>query len=171
MKIYKLSFVFILIISQTVNALPLGSHRFHTSLMRIDYNAEGKIFEITIQIFSHDLTAVLKDKNGKPVDLEKTPDVDKLIFDYLGANFVLTAATGEAKTLKWVGKEFDADSVRIYLETNSAENLEGYKLQNTLFFESFSEQTNLVVCRYDGRRADLLFKVGDKIKEIKGIEK
>ena len=166
MKIYKLFFIFVLIISQTVNALPFGAHRFHTSLTRIDYNAEQKLFEITIQIFSHDLTSVLKGKNGKPIDLEKTIDADQLIFDYLSGNFVLTNAKGETKTLKWIGREFDADSVRIYLETDSAENPEGFKLKNSIFFESFPEQKNLVVCRYDGKKADLMFKVGDKDKEI-----
>jgi hypothetical protein len=171
MKIYKLFFIFVLIISQTVAALPFSSHRFHTSLTRIDYNEEQKLLEITIQVFNHDLVSVLKSKNGKPVDLEKTPDIDKLIFDYLNENFVLTNANGETKTLKWIGKDSDADSARIYLETNSADNLEGYKLKNTIFFESFPEQKNLVVCRYDGKKSDLMFKVGDKVKEIKGSEK
>jgi len=39
-------------------------------------------------------------------------------------------------------------------------------LKNTLFFESQPEQINLVVCRYEGKKADLMFKVGDKVKEI-----
>jgi hypothetical protein len=52
------------------------------------------------------------------------------------------------------------------VETAATENLEGFRLKNTLFFESFPEQTNLVVCRYDGKKADLMFKVGDKTKEI-----
>jgi hypothetical protein len=166
MKIYKLFFVLVLIISQTVNALPLGSHRFHTSLTRIDYDAKQKLFEITIQVFSHDLVSVIKGKNDKSIDLEKTPDIDKLIFDYLNANFILTTAKGETKILRWIGKEFDADSMRIYLETDSTENPEGYKLKNIIFFESYPKQTNLVVCRYDGKKADLIFKVGDKDKEI-----
>ncbi len=167
MKIYQLFFVFILIISQTASVLPSGLHRFHTSLTRIDYNAEGKLVEITVQVFLHDLISVLKSKDGKTIDLEKTPDVDRIIFDYFNANFVLTDAKGETKILKWIGKETDADSVRIYVETDSAANLENYKLKNTLFFESFPEQTNLVIARFEEKKADLLFKVGDKFKEIK----
>ena len=166
MKYGKLFFLFLLIFCQTVNVTPFRLHRFHTSLTRIDYNSEQKIFEISIQLFLHDLEPLLKKRNGKSVDLEKTAGVDKIILDYLNENFVLTDKNGAAKILRWVGKEFDADAVRIYLETDSAESPEGYKLKNSIFFESFAEQTNLIVCRYDGKKADLLFKVGDKIKEI-----
>ena len=148
---------------------PVSAHRFHTSLTRIDYNSEEKLFEISIQLFTHDLIPLLEQRSGKRVDLEKTLNVDKIILEYLNENFVLSDKEGEKKNLKWVGKESDIDSVRIYLETPSNENLENYKLKNTIFFESFREQTNLVVCRYDGKKADLMFKVGDKIKEIKEV--
>ncbi len=141
-------------------------HRFHTSLTRIDYNAKEKIFEISIQLFAHDLVPLLEKRGGKRFDLEKSNEADKLIFDYLNENFVLSDKNGAAKKLKWIGKEFDIDTVEVYLETDSTENLEGYKLKNIIFFESFPEQTNLVVCRYEGAKADLLFKAGDKTKEI-----
>ena len=147
--------------------LPTASaHQFHTTLTRIDYNAAEKNYEISIQLFPHDLVPTLERKSGKRIDLEKTEDVDKLIQDYLNENFVLTDKKGEPKILQWVGKEVETDSIRIYVETPATENPEGYKLKNTLFFESFPEQSNLVVCRFEGKKADLLFKVGDTTKEI-----
>lgn len=145
---------------------PAAAHRFHTSLTRIDYNSEQKIYEITIQLFTHDLKPILEKRGGKRVELEKTPHVDKLIFDYLNEHFALSDKENQAKTLKWIGKEVEIDSVRIYLEAAATENLESYKLKNTIFLENFPEQINLVVCRYDGKKADLLFKAGDKVWEI-----
>lgn len=144
-----------------------SAHRYHSSLTRIDYNRQEKIFEISIKLFTHDLVPLLEKRGGgKRLDLEKSSEADKLIFDYLNENFVLSDKTGAAKKLKWIGKESDIDTVDVYVETDATENLEGYKLKNTLFFESFPEQTNIVVCRYDDKQADLLFKVGDKTKEI-----
>ena len=141
-------------------------HRYHTSLTRIDYNVKEKTFEISIQLFTHDLVPLLEKRGGKRVELEKSPEADKLIFDYVNENFALNDKNGTAKKLRWVGKEFDVDSVEVYLETDAAENPAGYTLKNTLFFESFPEQTNIVICRYDGKKADLLYKVGDRTKEI-----
>jgi len=166
MKITKSVYIFIVIILAAVAVQSTALHRFHTTMTRIDYNAEKKLYEISIQIFTHDLVPLLERRGGKRIDLEKSPDADNLILSYLNENFVLTDKNDKAKTLVWIGKEIDANSVRIYVETSSEETLEGYKLKNTLFFESYPKQINLVVCLYDGKKADLMFKVGDKVKEI-----
>jgi hypothetical protein len=133
----------------------------------MDYNEKEKLVEIAIQLFTHDLVPALEQKTGKRVDLEKTPGVDKLILDYLNENFVLKNKNGATLALKWVGKELEVDSVRVYVETPSAETLAGAHLQNTILFESFPEQVNLVIARFGGKKADLAFKVGDKSKEIR----
>jgi hypothetical protein len=165
MKSLKSIGVFLFIVISATQASSL--HRFHSTLTRIDYNAADKIYEITIQLFTHDLAPTLERKGGKKFDLEKSADANKLILEYINENFVLTDKKGERKILKWIGKEVETDSVFIYVETPAAENPEGSQLKNTLFFESYPEQINLVVCRYDdGKKADLLFKVGDKAKEI-----
>ena len=169
MKFRKL-FIFLLVITSAISAtanLPLKRHTFHTSLTRIDYNAKDKIFEISIQLFAHDLAPLLEKRNGgKRIELEKSTETDKKILDYLNENFVLSDKNGAAKTLRWIGKEADVDTIMIYLEADATETLAGYKLKNTLFFADFPEQSNIVVCRYDGVKADLLFKVGDNSKEI-----
>ncbi len=168
MKLRQLAILFIiclLTLSATANATA-ELHRYHTSLTRIDFNAKEKIFEISIQLFAHDLVPLLEKRGGKRLDLEKSSAADKLILDYVNENFVLTDKKGAVKNLKWIGKEFDIDTVEVYLQADSTENQEGYQLKNTFFFENFPEQTNLVICRYDGVKADLLFKAGDKTKEI-----
>ena len=158
---------FLTILLTSANVSFANFHRFHTSLTRIDYKAEQKIFEISIQLFTHDLTPILERRSGKRIELDKSsPEVDKIILAYLNENFVLTDKQGAVKTLKWIGKESDVDSVWIYLEATATESFENYTLKNTIFFESFPEQTNLVVCRFEGKKADLMFKVGDKTREI-----
>ncbi|MDQ6788707.1 MAG: hypothetical protein M3033_18035, partial [Acidobacteriota bacterium] len=109
----------------------------------------------------------LEQRAKKRIDLEKTPDTDKIILDFLNENFILKDKKGEAKKLVWVGKEVQADAVFVYVEAASGEDLEGFNLQNTFFFDFFPEQTNLVIARYNDKKADLLFKAGDKFKEIK----
>jgi hypothetical protein len=166
MKITKSVYIFLVIIIVAAAVHSAGLHRFHTTLTRIDYNPNEKLYEISIQVFTHDLVPLLERRGGRKIDLEKTSDVDKMIQDYLNENFVLTDKKGAVKHLKWIGKEVETDSVRVFVESPATENLEGFRLKNTLFFESFPEQSNLVVCRYDGRKADLMFKIGDKTKEI-----
>ena len=73
---------------------------------------------------------------------------------------------GEAQKLKWVGKEFENDVIYIYVEIPFEDAPEGMKLQNTMFFESFPEQTNLVIAHFGEKKINLLYKAGDKFKEL-----
>ena len=144
-------------------------HTYHTSLTRIDYNEKEKLAEISIQMFHHDLVPVLENRTKKRIDLEKTSDVNSIILKYLAQNFVLRDESGEVKKLVWVGKEMQADTIFVYVEIPLEKDFAGFDLQNTLFFESFPEQTNFVIARFNHKKADLLFKVGDKFKQIKAI--
>jgi hypothetical protein len=165
-KFFHSILIFALIVFFTTNAFSLNRHTYHTSLTRIDYNSKEKLFEISIQLFLHDLLPLLEKRAGKPVVLEQTAEADRLIQKYLSEQFILKDKKGAIKSLKWVGKEMDVDSIYIYLETTSEESLEHYSLQNTVFFESFRQQTNLVICRFENKKADLVFKVGDREKKI-----
>jgi len=170
-KLFRPIFLFVLIAALAGNVFPLGLHTFHTSLTRIDYNTKEKLVEISINLFTHDLVPTLERRAGKRIDLEKTPDIDKVIFSFLNENFILKDKKGGTKKLVWVGKEVRVDAVYLYVETASTTDLEGFSLQNTFFFDSFPEQTNLVIARYSDKKANLLFKVGDKFKEIESSKK
>ncbi len=167
MKFIQIISGLLLIFSCTGNVLASTLHTYHTSLTRINYNQKEKLAEVTIQLFVHDLLPTLEKRTKKQIDLEKTPDIDKFILKYLDENFVLKDKNGEIKKLVWVGKEITVDTVFIFVEIPLSEDIKDYSLQNTLFFESFPEQTNLVIARFGEKKADLLFKVGDKFKEIK----
>lgn len=150
----------------SLTPLPAAAHRYHTSLTRIDYKAEDQNIEITIQLFTHDLEKVLERFAKKRVDLDKASETDKLIEKYLEENFALQNSKGERLKIRWVGKELDVDTISIYLEAYSETSIAGFKLQNTIFFESFPEQTNLIIARFDNKKVDLLFKTGNKFKTI-----
>lgn len=164
--LFKLAGYCLLLFTFHFSLLPsVKAHRFHTSLTVMEYNSEQKSVEITIQLFTQDLVQVLETKHNKRIDLEKT-EADNHIFEYLKENFSLDNSVEKPAKLNWVGKELEVDKIYIYLEIPFEGNLEGKRMQNTIFFETFNEQTNIVICKFAQKKADLLFKVGDKIKEI-----
>jgi hypothetical protein len=165
-KFFHPVFSVVLITIWAGNVFPFSLHTYHTSLTRMDYNHKDKLVEISIQLFTHDLVPLLERRTKKRIDLEKTPDIDKIILGYLGENFILKDKSAAVKKLVWVGKEVQVDTVFVYFQAQSEEDLDGFDLRNTLFFESFPEQTNLVIARYNNKKADLLFKPGDIFKKI-----
>lgn len=145
-------------------------HRFHSSLARVDSNSKSGALEVTIQLFSHDVVEVFEKKYRKKIDLDETENIDGLLFEYIKQNFVLKTKDDETATIKWVGKESKVDWTWVYLEIPFSKDFEGATLQNTIFFESYDEQTNYVILRFGQKKADLFFKVGDKVKEIRTSE-
>jgi hypothetical protein len=142
------------------------AHKFHTTLTRIDYNEKEKIAEIYVQVSSGDLLFTLERAQGKQLNLEKTNSIDEIIFNYLRDNFVLKDSNGKVRDLVWVGKEIENDSVFVYFQIENLTTIENFQLKNSLFFEHFPEQSNLVVCKFGNKKADLHFKAGDSFKEI-----
>ena len=152
----------------TFYLLPLRAeaHTYHTSLTRMDYNAKDKNIEISIQLFIHDALPLLERRLKKRVDIEKTAEVDAELFKYLSETFVFQNKKGEVQKLKWVGKEFENDVLYVYVDISFEEAPDGTKLQNTIFFESYTEQTNLVIAHFGEKKIDLLYKAGDKFKDL-----
>lgn len=160
-----MGFTFLLLASLLM-AVPAYGHTFHTSLTRLDYKAKKKLVEITMRVFIHDLVPLLEKTDERKIDLEKTPDVDAMIAAYIKRNFEVKDKAGVLQNLVWVGKEMDVDNAFLYFEIPVKESPEGYSVKNTIFFESFPEQTNRLVSRYDRKKCDLVFVSGDEFKEL-----
>ena len=123
-------------------------HDYHTSLTRIDYNETDNIFEVTIQLLTHDLAPVLARKYGKPFDLELDPEIDSMLLAYITENLTMNDAAEAPMKLHWVGKEVKADALYAYLEIPYTGELKGLSIRNTIFFEMFAEQTNYVSAHF-----------------------
>lgn len=147
-------------------AIPAHGHKYHTSLTRIDYRAEDKNLEISIRLFVHDVVPMLERRLKKQVDPEKTPEAEAELFKYLSENFILRGNENVDLKLSWVGKEFENDVLFVYLEAGYDGNPAKLTLQNTIFFDYFAEQSNIVVARIGGKKYDLAFRAGDKTKPI-----
>lgn len=148
------------------NSNAAALHTFHTSLMNAEYNEQEKTLEISIQVFAHDLENILGKRSGKRVRLDRTPDAGALTLRYLSEAVNLKNREGELKPFSWVGMESQADAVWLYVETKMPEGLEGAHLRNRIFFDLLGDQVNLVHIKYEGKKADLVFKPGEDYKAI-----
>lgn len=143
-----------------------SAHNYHTSLTRIDFNKEAKSLEIEINLFNHDLEKVLEKKNKKRVDFDKSDEIDKMLFAYLNETFLIKNASGNLLKTTWIGKEIKTDMTTAFIEIDNVESVENLKIQNKIFFESFSEQTNLVAFHLEEKKSDLRFNIGDDFRNL-----
>ncbi len=133
-------------------------HEFHSSLAEIHYNTASKSLEVSLRVFSDDLSEALTKENKRTVRLDESAAVDPLIKQYLIKHFALLDSKNSQKPLIWVGKEITVDVVWLYFEIPLAEDMNGLKVQNSVLFELFEDQVNIVNVNYKNQKKTYLFK-------------
>ena len=98
--------------------------------------------------------------------LDKGADAAALTLSYLQSSFELRGRDGRTKKLVWVGMEPEVDTVWIYVEARVGRDPAALTMSNRILFDLFDDQLNLVHFRYKGKKADLVFRPGDKFKEV-----
>jgi hypothetical protein len=166
LTLYIFAIVLLLAASPGPNVAVEPLHTFHTSLMQAEFNDKEKTLEISIQVFSHDLETVLSKRAGKRVRLDKSSEAPALVLAYLSEAVNIRNREGQVKAFTWVGMEPQADAVWIYLESKMPEGLEGAQLRNRIFFDLLDDQVNRVHLKYEGKKADLVFRPGEDFKTI-----
>lgn len=134
------------------------NHDFHSSLAEIHYNSASKSLEISLRVFSDDLESALTKANNRTIRIDESTAAEPLIAQYLNKHFSLLDARSARKPIIWVGKELTVDVTWLYFEIPLTENLNGLKLHNSVLFELFSDQVNIVNISYQGQKRTYLFK-------------
>ena len=160
--------ILILSLSVLVVALaPVASaHRYHTSVTRLEYKADERIVEITVQTFADDIeTALSKRVGARNIRLDPESRTNALLLQYLRSTIVLKDGDKELE-LEWIGMELKGHSAWFYLQAKTPAGLSKATLSNRLLFDLFTDQINIVNVFNDGKKSSLTFKRGDTPKAI-----
>lgn len=141
--------------------MPVSAHKFHASLAEVDYNAKQKTVELGIRLFADDLEAALGKRRDRRVRLDVTPNVDRIVLDYLNETLVIRDRDGVRLTFEWVGMELRVDEAWVFVQANASSGIVGATVDSSVFFELFSDQVNTVNLQQGDARTTLVFKPGD----------
>jgi hypothetical protein len=137
-------------------------HDFHTSLTEMRYNSATKSLETTIRVFTDDLENTLKLSSGKTLFKLTDSDTDAILKRYVMKN--LAFIKGEDVVFgDYLGKEIEEEVTWIYIEFKNTGNLTGKSLLNTLLFDLFDDQSNIVNIVYPDKKKTLLFSPKNKL--------
>lgn len=121
-------------------------HPFHVSVSDVNYNRETGTVEITHKIFLDDLENALNRSSESKVDIIKSAAKSELndrLVNYLNNHFSINI-DGEKIPLDFIGSEIQADAIWIYQESPAIKGFSEISVKNTVLFEMFEDQTNLV---------------------------
>lgn len=127
-------------------------HKYYLSLTEVHVNTKKHTLDVSSKLFTDDLEFALGKIANKKIDLSssvKNSEVEKLLFNYLDKNFKINVG-GKLLKLEYVGYEVENDAVWCYLEVSDFKGTGTVSIFNTLLYESFPYQTNLINVTWDG---------------------
>ena len=140
----------------TVTAPGVLRHPLHTTLAVVTLARDGRV-DVSLRAFVDDYTAAAQaHARGATV-------TDDVLARYALSSFILRDAHGNPIRLQSCGVRFEADLVWICLK-GAARPATRLRAMNTMLFETFADQVNIVQVVRDGRRASVLFTRGDEAK-------
>lgn len=127
------------------------AHKFYVSNNIIEYNARTGIYEVTMKIFTDDLEKACS-PNGAALFLGSEKEIanaDYLIESYLMKNFKIKL-NDQPVLMTYIGKEIDPELSQVYFEFRFADAPTTISVTNTVLFEHFQDQKNIIDIRMNG---------------------
>ena len=139
---FKKSLIFLLIFPMCAFTI----HKYYVSLCEIEYIEEQRSVQITIGMFIDDLEFTLNKNHTANLYLatpDEAPNIDTYYENYLNEHLNMLINDG-ARSYEYIGKEYDDDVVRFYLEITNVEQLISMEIINTSLFRDFEDQQNII---------------------------
>lgn len=131
--------------------LAFSVHKYYISLCEVEYIEEKKSVQIIISFFIDDLELTLNKEHKATLYLatkREASNIDIYYKNYLNTHLKFNI-NGKLQKIGFIGKEYDDDLVRFYLEINNVNELQTLEIENTCLFKDFDDQQNIVKIKID----------------------
>ena len=135
-----------------------GAHEFYLSVTEIEYNNEKQSLQIITRVFIDDFEDVLNERYGADLQLSEEAEegaVADNISKYLKQKLRLQV-NGEELQLNYLGKEYDADQLVLYIEVENLAPFNRIEVTNEILTDLFDDQKNVVHVKVNDKTKSLL---------------
>jgi len=123
-----------------------SAHKYYVSITKIEYVKDKQSVQIISRIFVDDFERLLRKRYDDTIVLNSGEDettIDEYTKKYLTSKIEIII-NGEPKTATFIGKEYDEDILRCYLEIENIASIKTFQIKNKVLYDMFEEQKNIV---------------------------
>ena len=138
-------------------------HEYYVSVTEIGYSEKDESLQVISQIFIDDLEELLRKRYNEAITLspDNNPDkVDDYLQRYLSDKLNISV-NGKQRQFEFLGKEYKEDITYCYLEIGGVSDVESIRLTNTVLFDVFEEQQNIVRFKMKDKNKSFLLISGN----------
>lgn len=141
-----------------LSAFKSGAHEFYLSVTEIEYKAEQESLQIITRVFIDDFQKVLNERYQADLQLSEELEkgaVKENINKYLAQKLKIKIG-GEDFQLDYLGKEYDADQLILYIEVENVAAFNAIEVSNGILTDLFDDQKNVVHVKVNDKTKSLL---------------
>ena len=131
---------------------------FFSSMTKADYDAGSKSLKFTAKINVEHIANTVKINPN-------SAGYEECVKKYVGNNFVVEI-NGSIKSITFTGSQISDEAVWLYFEVNNVESISTMKIKNTILFDAYPKQFNVVNIVYKGQQKTMNFQKGKEINEV-----
>tara|TARA_R110001583_G_scaffold10179_4_gene47336 strand:+ start:1167 stop:1664 length:498 start_codon:yes stop_codon:yes gene_type:complete len=121
-------------------------HKNYTSLCEIEFVENKQTIQITLGMFIEDIENALDKDNDTILKIAtkyELENIDTYFEEYLNSHLKISI-NNKKSFYTYIGKEYDDDIVRFYLEITDVTKLASIEVTNTSLLKYFEEQQNII---------------------------
>ena len=133
-------------------------HKYYVSVTQIDFLPEKQAVQITSRIFIDDFEKLLRTRYDEKITLatkNESPTTDSYIEKYLNEKLKLKINNKDV-TMTFLGKEYDTDIVKCYLEIENIKTIKTIEISNKVLFDIFSDQQNIIKTKINSQQKSFI---------------
>lgn len=133
-------------------------HKYYISVTQINYIKESESVQMITRLFIDDFEMALKSKYDNSIVLDEKDEpeiIDAYMDSYLQEKIKLSI-NNKAVTFNFIGKEYEGDIVRCYLEAENVKHIESFSITNSVFFDLQNDQQNIVKTKINSKNKSFI---------------
>ncbi|MDJ0645045.1 MAG: hypothetical protein QNJ57_03590 [Flavobacteriaceae bacterium] len=147
-------------------AIPLlafSVHKYYISFTKITYAEKSEALQIIMRVFTDDLQNGLEKQFtiNTALDTDKELETaDEYISKYVADKFSVIV-NGKKAQQTYIGKKYDADETKIYIEIENVAEIQSIEVQNKVLMELFEDQQNIIKLKINNKRKSFILTSKD----------
>ena len=149
MKIFKITLFICALTFLSFTSL----HKYYISVTQIEFVKEKHAVQIISRIFIDDLEKLLRERYDESITLvgPDEPEItNTYISKYLNEKFKVKI-NGKPVSISFIGKEYDSDIAKCYLEILNVKSIESIEISNQVLFDIFPDQQNIIKTKINSK--------------------
>lgn len=125
-------------------------------------------FEVTMKIFTDDFERTLNAEKSETIILKsgvQESEISYAIETYVRDNFKIWI-DDRPITWRYVGAEIENDLSYVYFEFIQMENFKELRIENSILFDQFEQQSNVIDIEYKGRQQKMILNKDQPIDSM-----